>query len=125
MKDPELFELPETCLVHAHTRTCWKYNKNECRFWYGRYFTENTIIAIPFDYKLTNEKKKQEVLTWINTLLKQVKSSIDNNLNPAKVNVIHPTKDNFSQPVSVKEILYEILLIRIITEPCPYQQINI
>ena len=50
---------------------------------------------------------------------------MDNNLNPAKVNVIHPTKDNFSQPVSVKEILYEILLIRIITEPCPYQQMNI
>ena len=74
---------------------------------------------------LPTKKKKQEVLTWINTLLKQVKSSIDNNLNPAKVNVIHPTKDNFSQPVSVKEILYEILLIRIITEPCPYQQINI
>ena len=41
-------------------------------------------------------------------LLKHVKSYIDNNLNPAKVNVIGPTKDNFSQPLSVKQILDEV-----------------
>ena len=40
-----------------------------------------------------------------NTLLKQVKNYIYNNLNPAKVNVIDPTKENFTQPLSFKEIL--------------------
>ena len=36
------------------------------------------------------------------------KLCIDNNLNPAKVNVIHPTKDKFTQPLSVQEILDEL-----------------
>ena len=66
------------------------------------------IIAKLFDCKLRNYEK-EEVLKWKNTLLKQVKSYIDNNPNPAKVNVIDPTKYNFTQPLSsVKEILDEL-----------------
>ena len=68
---------------------------------FGWYFTEKTIIAKPLDSKLSNE----EVLTWRNTLLNQVKSYTDNNLNPAKVNVIDPTKKKFIQPLRVQEIL--------------------
>ena len=41
-------------------------------------------------------------------LLKQVKSYIDNNLNPANINGIDLTKVNFCQPLFVKEILYEL-----------------
>ena len=40
--------------------------------------------------------------------IKQVNSYIENNLNPAKLNVIDPTKDNFTQPMSVEEILDEL-----------------
>ena len=40
--------------------------------------------------------------------LRQVKKHIDNNLNPTKVNVIDPTKDNFTQPLSIKEVLDEL-----------------
>ena len=81
--------------------------KNEYRFSYGRYFTEKTIIAKPIDSKFSN-KEKQEILTWINILLSQIKSYIDNNLYPAKINVVDTTKDNFTQPLSVKEILDEL-----------------
>ena len=35
-------------------------------------------------------------------------SYIDDNLNPAKVNVIDPTKDNYTQPLSITEILNEL-----------------
>ena len=35
-------------------------------------------------------------------------SHINNNPNPAKVNVIDPTKDNSSQPLSVKETVDEL-----------------
>ena len=63
-----------------------------------------TIIAKPLYSKISNEEN-QEILTWRNTLLSQVKSYIDNNLCPAKVNVIDPTKDRFTQPLSVKEVL--------------------
>ena len=104
LNDPELFELVKTYQVHAHSRTCWKYNKNECRFLYGRYFTEKIIIAKPLGSKF-NDNEKKEVLTWRNMLLKQVKRYIDNNVNPAKVNLMDPTKDNFTQPLSIKEIL--------------------
>ena len=38
-------------------------------------------------------------------MLRSVKSYIDGNLNPTKVNVIDSTKDNFTQSLSVEEIL--------------------
>ena len=47
LKDPELSELVKTYQVHARSRTCLKYNKNECHFSYGQNFTEKTIIASP------------------------------------------------------------------------------
>ena len=71
-------------------------------FRFDQYFTRKRFIPKPFDSKLSISEK-QEVLTWRNTLLKQFKSYIDNNLNPAKVNVIDPTKDNFTQQMSVKK----------------------
>ena len=107
LNDPEVFELVKTYQVHTRSRTYRKYNKNECRFSYGRYFPGKTIIAKPLDSKFSNEKR-QEILTWRNILLSQVKRYIDDNLYPAKVNVIDPTKGNFTQPPSVKEILDEL-----------------
>ena len=61
-----------------------------------------------------------------NTLLRQVKSYIDNNLYPAKVNVVDPTKDNFTQPLHIKETLDKIKYPRvIITELRQCQKMNI
>ena len=68
--------------------------------------------------------EKEEVLTWRNT--KQVKSYIDNNLNPLKLNVIDPTKDNFTQPLSVQEILDELEISNVEDyRTCPYQMMKI
>ena len=39
---------------------------------------------------------------------KASKSCIDDNLNHERLNVIDPTKNNFTQPLSVKEILDEL-----------------
>ena len=41
-------------------------------------------------------------------LPRRAKSYIDNNLNPAKVNVADSNKDKFAQPLIVKEILDEL-----------------
>ena len=60
-------------------------------------------IAKPLHCKFSSDEK-QEVLTW--RWLKQVKSYIDDNLNPAKVNVIDSIKNNFTQPLTMKEILH-------------------
>ena len=58
LEDPELFKLVKTDQVHSHSRTYWKYDKNECRFPYGLNFTEKTIIAKSLDFKLSNDEKK-------------------------------------------------------------------
>ena len=107
LKELKLCELFKTYQAHVHSRTCWKYNKNECRFSYGRYFTEKGIIAKQLDSQFSNDEK-EKVLTWRNALLKKVKGYIDINLNPAKVDVIDPTKVSFTQPLSVQEIPDEL-----------------
>ena len=56
--DSEHFELVKTYEVHSHSKTCWKYNKNECRFSYGRFFTEKTIIAKPVDSEIGKDKTR-------------------------------------------------------------------
>ena len=45
---------------------------------------------------------------WRKAVLGKVKNYIDDNLNPAKVNVVDPTKDNFTQPLSIQEILNDL-----------------
>ena len=45
-----------------------------------------------------------------NPLLKEVKNNINNYLNSAKVNMKYPTRDNLSQPINVKQVLYEIMI---------------
>ena len=45
---------------------------------------------------------------WRKVVLGKVKNYIDDNLNPAKVNVVDPTKDNFTQPLSIQEILNDL-----------------
>ena len=87
---------------------------------YGRFFTEKTIIAKPVNSEIS-KNKKQKILTRRKTVLEKVKIYIDDNLNPAKVNVVDPTRDNFTQQLSIQEILNELENLRmIITKPCQY-----
>ena len=55
LNNPELFKSLKTYQVHDHCRTFWEYNKNECRFSYGRCFTQKTVIAKPLDSKCSND----------------------------------------------------------------------
>ena len=41
-------------------------------------------------------------------MLGKVKNYIDDNLNPSKVNLVDPTKDNFTQPLNIQEIFNEL-----------------
>ena len=61
-----------------------------------RWVKQKIMLYVGNLKKLTNDKQ-QEVLAWRKTLLKKVKKYTDDNLNPAKVNVINPTKDSFTQ----------------------------
>ena len=65
------------------------------------FYWEDYNCKTPYDSKFSDDEK-QEALTWRYTLLRQFKSYNHNNFNPSKVNVIDPTKDNFTRPLSVK-----------------------
>ena len=41
-------------------------------------------------------------------MLRKVENYIDGNLNPSKVYEVDPTNDNFTQPLSIQEILNEV-----------------
>ena len=50
----------------------------------------------------------QSLENFLKLLLRQVKIYIDNNFNTTKVKVEDPTRDNFTQPLSIKKILEEL-----------------
>ena len=99
--EPEMFMLVKTFQIHSHSRTCWKYKKNKCRFLYGRFFSDKTIISKPLDYSLSSEQKS-DMMNWRRTVLGKVKGHINDKLYPVKV------KDPSRAPPTIKEILLEL-----------------
>ena len=55
---PELFTLVKTFHIHSHSRNCWKYKKNKCRFSNGCFFSHKAIITKPLDDGISSETKK-------------------------------------------------------------------
>ena len=80
---PELYSLVKTYQVHKHSKYCRKYKHVSCRYGYGKYFTEQTIVARPIDKNLVEEKRVALLNKRQNILLK-VKTYIDEYLNPSK-----------------------------------------
>ena len=75
-----------------------------CRYHFGKFFTERTIVAGPLPDTILDETKKQ-VLCKRNDILCSVKKYIDENLNPKKKNILHPRKQNFVAVPTISEIL--------------------
>ena len=44
-KEPQLFDLVKNYQIHRHSKTCQKFKNESCKFHYGTYFTDHTIIA--------------------------------------------------------------------------------
>ena len=86
LEKPDLYNLVKNYQVHTHSKTCRKYNSNKCRFHYGRYFTDRTILAKPLPSDITVEVRNS-VLLWRNQILEKVKKYIDEYLYPAKNNI--------------------------------------
>ena len=86
--EPDISELVKTYQIHSHSKTCCKYNKNECHFSYGYFFNYKTVTK-PVEAG-TDTDKKNEILMWRKTLPENIKSCIDNHLNLAKKNIIDP-----------------------------------
>ena len=102
--EPALFELVKIYQIHRHSKTCRKYRNEKCRFRFGKFFTNKTIIAQPLADSVPPDVKLQK-MQQRNNILKKVKNYIDNELNPSKKNFLDSTKEDYEELKSIDEIL--------------------
>ena len=51
-EDQHLYQLVKTFQIHCHSKTFRKYKNSKCRFKFGRFFTDKTVIAISLQHTL-------------------------------------------------------------------------
>ena len=85
--DSQLYDLVKTYQTHNHSKTCGKYKNVECRFNFGQFFTDNTIVAEPLPEDM-DEGIKQNLLDRRQEILCKLKQKIDDVLNPNKSNYL-------------------------------------
>ena len=81
INDPELHELVKTYQIHQHSKSCRKYKNMDCRYGFGHFFTERTIIASPLPKHLSLEGRS-DILSKCNACLLKVKQFINTYLHP-------------------------------------------
>ena len=81
--DPQLYDLVKTYQRHNHSKTCRKYKNVTCRFNFGQFFTNKTVVADPLSEDM-DEEIKSNILTRRKDILCKVKQKIDDVLNPSK-----------------------------------------
>ena len=81
--NPELFELVKKYQTHSHSKTCRKYKNIACRFNFGQFFTDRTIVSEPLPVDM-DEEIKSSTLDRCKEILSLVKQKIDEVLNPSK-----------------------------------------
>ena len=102
--NPSLHHLVKTYQMHRHSHTCRKYKKDKCRFHFGHFFTNKTIVAKPLPKNMPLEEKNG-ILAHRQKVLNTVSDYINNDLNPAKLNIFDPSRDDYTVPLSIVEIL--------------------
>ena len=75
----------QTYQKHTHSRSCRKYENIQCRFNFGQFFTNTTIVAEPLSDDL-DEAIKSDLLDKRKETLSLVKQQIEAVLNPNKPN---------------------------------------
>ena len=81
--DPTLHCLVKLYQKHSHSKTCRKYKNLHCRFHFGHFFTERTIVAEPLSDDI-DEELRHKILTDRQTILHKVKEYINEFLDPNK-----------------------------------------
>ena len=101
------FELVKNYQLHSHSKTCQKYRNGKCRFDFGRFCTERTIVAKPLSDSLT-ELEKAEIILVRSTILNRVKAYLDSELNPVKHNFYDKSRDDLEHVGSINCILNQL-----------------
>ena len=97
--DAEMFELVSTFQRHCHSRSCRKYKNIPCRYNFGKYFTEETIIAKPISDDVSDEEKRA-VLDRRSAILAVVKFKINE--------ILDPSKSSFDENTQMEDILRDL-----------------
>ncbi|XP_066925712.1 uncharacterized protein [Clytia hemisphaerica] len=106
-EDPELFNLVKTYQLHRHSKTCRKYKNTPCRFYFGKFFSEKTIVSEPLPQELPHEER-EAILALRKEVLTKVRTYINENLNPDKRNFFNPDGENFNPVPTINEVLAEL-----------------
>ena len=85
VKEPEYYDLVNMYQRHSHSRSCKKYRNIPCRFNFGQFFTDETVVAKPLPEDLPDEEKTL-LLNRRNEILSAVKQKINEKLDPSKAN---------------------------------------
>ena len=101
LDDKELFDLVDTYQKHSHSKTCRKYKNAICRFHFGGFFSEKTIIAQPLPDDM-DEHLKETLMKQRESILGKVKEYIDDHLNPNK------KEEHLNQNRTISEILEDL-----------------
>ena len=94
--DSNLHELVRTYQKHSHSKTCRKYKNIPCRFNFGQFFTERTVVAEPLSDDVS-EEIKADILCRRSEILSSVKMKIDE--------VLDPSKPDYDVNISDKQVL--------------------
>jgi hypothetical protein len=97
--EPELYELVKLYQKHSHSKTCRKYKNVSCRFNFGQFFTNKTIIAEPLNDDL-DANIKANILDRQVQILTSVKQKINE--------VLDPLNSNYDAALNEKDILDSI-----------------
>ena len=98
----ELFHLVTIYQVHSHSKSCWKYKNERCRYHFGNLFIDHTVIALPLQEELP-EDVRNSILNERGRILTKVKQYIDSNLNPIRKNMLHSFKENLRKLLNITE----------------------
>ncbi|CAB3990516.1 Hypothetical predicted protein [Paramuricea clavata] len=105
--DPELYDLVKTYQTHNHSKTCRKYTNVTCRFNFGQFFTDRTIVAEPLADDIDDEIKSN-ILTRRKENLSKVKQRIDDDETECSKAIINAAKEAKEANLNVRDGLRKI-----------------
>ena len=111
--------------MHQHSKTCRKYRNEKCRFHFGKFYTNRTIIAQPLSDSLSVDVKNA-IMGNRKLLLKKVKQYTDSKLNPSKKNFYDKSRDEYEEIKSLlKSWNFWKFLSLIMSKLCQFLMIKI
>ena len=111
--DAELHKLVSTYQKHNHSKTCRKYKNIQCRFNFGQFFTNRTIVSEPISGDVDKDLKIH-ILDRQKQILGLVKEKINDVLNSSRASNYDPTlteQDILNSVGISEEEYYEALSI--------------